>query len=304
VTVLGRNPQILAGLERLGMRPVNADFSDAQLVRAACQGQEVVFHCGALSSAWAPAREFYISNVVGTQNVISGCEAQGVRRLIHISTPSVYFRYESRLNVREDAPLPKQPANEYVRTKLLAETEIDKAFARGLPVITIRPRAIFGEGDNAILPRLIDRLQRGRLAVIGDGKTITDLTYIDNVVDALLLCIESPGATLGRKYNITNDEPLELWALIRKLCQALNYEYPRRSIPYPLALGLSGLLEAICQLLPGRPEPALTRYMVGVLAKSTTLDVSAARRDLGYQPRISVDEGFQRFVHWWQKENL
>jgi nucleoside-diphosphate-sugar epimerase len=253
--------------------------------------------------AWGSARDFYRSNVLGTRNVIGGCEAGGVRRLVHVSTPSIYFRYESRMNVREDAPLPRQPANEYARTKLMAEHEVDRAFERGLPVITIRPRAIFGEGDNAILPRLISRLQTGRLRVIGDGKNITDLTYVENVVDALLLCAESPGVTLGRKYNITNGEPLPLWGLIEKLCQALGYEFPRRLIAFPLALGLASALEVICRLLPGQPEPLLTRYMVGVLARSTTLDISAARRDLGYQPRIPVEDGFWRFVRWWREAN-
>jgi nucleoside-diphosphate-sugar epimerase len=304
VTALGRNPALLAELEHAGMRPTCADLADAAAIHAACQGQEIVFHCGALSSAWGPAQAFYRANVLGTRNVIAGCEAGAVQRLVHVSTPSIYFRFATRLDVREDALLPTKAANEYARTKLLAEAEIDRAFARGLPVITIRPRAIFGEGDNAILPRLIDRLQRGRLRIIGDGQNITDLTYVENVVDALLLCAEAPSALLGRKYNITNGEPLPLWPLIEKLCRALGYEYPRRHIPYPLALGLAGVLEGICHLLPGEPEPLLTRYMVGVLAKSTTLEISAACRDLGYEPRVSVAEGFERFVHWWKSQNL
>ena len=303
VTTLGRNPALLAKLDAAGMRAMCLDLADAAAVRAACQGQAVVFHAAALSSAWGPAREFYRSNVLATQNVIAGCEAASVRRLVYVSTPSIYFRYETRLNVREDAPLPSQPANEYARTKLLAEAEIDRAFARGLPVISLRPRAIFGEGDNAILPRLIERLRQGRLRIIGDGKNISDLTYVENVVDALLLAVESPSSTLGKKYNLTNGEPLPLWPLIEKLCAALGFEYPHRRIPYPLALGLAGMLETACHLLPDQPEPLLTRYMVGVLAKSTTLDIGAARRELGYQPRISVAEGFERYVSWWQKEH-
>jgi nucleoside-diphosphate-sugar epimerase len=303
VTALGRNPSILAELAREGLRPLRADLGDEAAIRAACQGQEIVFHSGALSSAWGPASEFFRANVLGTRHVIAGCEAAGVRRLVHVSTPSIYFRFESRLEVREDAPLPAQPANEYARTKLLAEAEIDQAHARGLPVISIRPRAIFGEGDNAILPRLISRLASGRLRVIGDGQNITDLTYVENVVDALLLCAEAPENLLGRKYNLTNGEPLPLWGLIRQVCAALGYEYPRRSIPYPVAMGLATVLEGVSRLLPGQPEPLLTRYMVGVLAKSTTLDISAARRDLGYAPRVSVQEGFERFVRWWKAQS-
>ena len=301
VTVTGRDPAALAALEREGMRPVRADLSDAAAMRDACRGQEVVFHCGALSSAWDRARNFYLANVAGTQNVVSGCEAAGVRRLVHVSTPSIYFRFEGRLNVREDAPLPAQPANEYARTKLLAEAEVDRAFARGLSVVTIRPRAVFGEGDRAILPRLVSRLQSGRLRIIGDGSNITDLTYVENVVDALLLCAESPRSTLGRKYNITNGEPLPLWGLIETLCLTLGYEFPRRRVPRPLAMGLAAVLEGVCRLLPGQPEPLLTRYMVGVLSTSATLDIGAARRDLGYEPRISVEEGFARFARRWRE---
>jgi nucleoside-diphosphate-sugar epimerase len=222
--------------------------------------------------------------------------------MVHVSTPSIYFRFESRLAVTEAAPLPGKSANEYARTKLLAEAEVDQAFGRGLPVITIRPRAIFGEGDRAILPRLISRLQSGRLRVIGDGQNITDLTYVENVVDALLLCAEVPDMLLGRKYNITNGEPLPLWGLIQKLCDALGFEFPRRRLSYSAAMGLAAVLEMVSHLLPGQPEPLLTRYMVGVLAKSTTLDISADRRELGYQPRVTVEEGFQRYVRWWQKE--
>jgi nucleoside-diphosphate-sugar epimerase len=303
VTALGRNPSILAELEREGLRPLRADLGDGAAIRAACQGQEVVFHSGALSSAWGSASEFFRANVLGTRHVIAGCDAAGVRRLVYVSTPSIYFRFESRLEVREDALLPTQPANEYARTKLLAEAEIDQAHTRGLPVISIRPRAIFGEGDNAILPRLISRLASGRLRVIGDGQNITDLTYVENVVDALLLCAEAHETLLGRKYNITNGEPLPLWGLIRQVCAAFGYEYPQKRIPYPAAIGLATVLEGVSRLMPGQPEPLLTRYMVGVLAKSTTLDISAARRDLGYVPRVSVQEGFERFVRWWKKQN-
>ena len=228
----------------------------------------------------------------------------GVQRLVHVSTPSIYFGLNSLENVAEDAPLPTRPVNEYARTKLLAEAEINKAFGRGLPVITIRPRAIFGPGDTTILPRLIARLQTGRLPIIGDGRNVIDMTYVENVVDALLLCATSPDATLGKKYNITNGEPTPLWPLIEKLCAALGYPYPSRHIPYPVADGVAALLEVVYRLLPGEPEPPLTRYSVALLAKNTTLDISAARRELGYQPRVSVEEGFHRFVEWWQTRQV
>lgn len=300
VTALGRNPRALAALNAEGIRTLQADLADEAAIRAACQGQEIVFHSGALSAPWGRGEGFYRANVLGTRHVVRGCQDANVQRLLHVSTPSIYFRYEPRLNVRETDPLPAKPVNEYARTKLLAEAEVDRAHADGLPVVTIRPRAIFGPGDTTILPRLIQRLASGRLPVIGDGKNIADLSYVENVVDALLLCAESPKSTLGKKYNITNGQPVVLWDMVRKVAAALGYPPPRGHIPYRIADAFAGLLEMTHRLLPSQPEPPLTRYTVGVIANSTTLDISAARRDLGYHPRISVEEGFEKFIDWWK----
>ena len=221
--------------------------------------------------------------------------------MVHVSTPSIYFGHEPRINVKEDAELPGKPANEYVRTKLIAESRIDEASKGGLPVISIRPRAIFGPGDTALLPRLLDRLRKGNLPIIGDGKNLADLSFIDNVVDALLLCAGSPTHTLGRKYNITNGEPIVLWDLIKRLAEALGYACPKRHISYKSAQAVAGTLELIYSALPGRPEPPLTRYTAGVLGASMTLDICAARGDLGYQPRVSLEEGVDRVIVWWKE---
>lgn len=301
VTGIGRNPTGLAQIEAAGVRAIRADLRDAAAIQNACQGQAVVFHVGALSTPWGRAQDFYQSNVTGTQNVIRGCEQHAVGRLVYVSTPSIYFRFAPRLDVCEDAPLPSQPANEYARSKLLAEAEIDRAFARGLPTVTLRPRAIFGPGDTAILPRLIARLRSGKMPVIGDAQNITDLTYIDNIIDALVLCVSSPWATLGKKYNITNGEPVKLWEMIAKLCAELGYPYPHHRISYRVADSLAAALEILYGLLPGYPEPPLTRYTVSVVAQSATLNIEAARRELGYQPRVSLAEGFARFIRWWQE---
>ena len=300
VTALGRNPRALAALQTDGLRTIQADLADEAAILSACKDQEIVFHSGALSTPWGRTEEFYRANVLGTRNIVRGCEEAQVTRLVHVSTPSIYFRFEPRLNVREDDSLPAKPINEYARTKLMAEAEVDRAHADGLAVVTIRPRAIFGPGDTTILPRLIARLQSGRLPIIGDGKNIADLSYVENVVDALLLCAESPKSTLGKKYNITNGEPVVLWDMVRKVAEALGYPPPRGRIPYRIADIAAGLLEALYRLHPSQPEPPLMRYTVGVIANSATLDISAARRDLGYNPRISVEEGFEKFIDWWK----
>jgi nucleoside-diphosphate-sugar epimerase len=295
VTALGRNTSALSEIQSQGIKAERANLEDQKGITDACKGQEIVFHCGALSSPWGRAEDFYAANVLGTENVIRACVDNNVQRLIHVSTPSIYFRFTPRLNVREDAELPR-PVNEYARTKRLAEARVDQAHADGLPVITIRPRAIFGPGDTSILPRLLKRLKSGRMRIIGDGRNITDLTYVENVVDVLVLCAGSPKSTLGKKYNITNGEPVLLWPMMERLCQALHFPYPTRKIPYQVAHNLAGILELIYRALPGRPEPPLTRYSVFVIAQSATLDISAALRDLNYRPRISMQQGFEEFI--------
>jgi nucleoside-diphosphate-sugar epimerase len=304
ITALGRSPAALAELERDGIRTLQADLANASAMTDACKGQEIVFHSGALSSPWGRYRDFYQSNLIGTRNIIRGCEEHNVKRLVYVSTPSIYFNLAPRLNVKEDDPLPAHPVNHYAATKLLAERDFDRAHADGLPVIAIRPRAIFGPRDTTILPRLIQRLQAGNMPIIGDGQNIADLTYVENVVDALLLCADSPASILGKKYNITNGEPVHVWDMAVRLSKQLGFEVPTRYIPYPVVDKFAAALELIYHIIPGQPEPPLTRYSVSVLALSATLDISAARRDLGYSPHVSNEEGLQKFVAWWKDKKL
>lgn len=299
VTALGRHPIAGKQLQEDGIRFLRADLADKQAITAACAEQDIVFHCGAFCSPWGPYRDFYASNVTGTEHIIHGCQEHDVSRLIYVSTPSLYFTYDTRLNVSERDPLADKQVNFYTQTKLLAEKAIDSAQHAGLPVITIRPRAIFGPGDRTILPRLISRLEQGRLPIIGDESNLIDLTYIDNVVDALLLCANAPSSTLGKKYNITNGEPVNLWHMVQRLCTELNLPYPRQKIPFRLAFMLAWGMEIASRTLLNNKEPLLTRYTVSVLAKSATLDISAARRELGYKANVSVEEGVERFVAWW-----
>ncbi len=301
VTALGRNPAKLNQLEDDGIRVVRADISKKDEVNASFSDFDLVFHCAAFPSPWGGFEKFYQANVIGTRNIVNACLENNVKRLVYVSTPSIYFDYNSRIGVKENDPLP-EPISHYAHTKLLAEEEVDKGSAQGLAVVSIRPRALFGEGDTVIFPRLLSRLKTGRLPILGDGENMVDLTYIQNVVDALLLCAESPKNTLGKKYNISNGDPIKIWALINRICDELGFSHPRRKISRQAAHNVGGALEFIYSLIPYSPEPPLTRMSVSMMSNSTTLDISAAQNELGYQPKISIEEGVGRFLKWW-KEN-
>ena len=255
---------------------------------------DLVFHAGALSAQWARggAAEFRAVNVGGTENVLEGCRRHGIRRLIYVSSPSVFSNGKDQEGLTEESPLPRRFVSVYSQTKKLGEDRVAQAALTGLETIVLRPKAVFGPGDLTLLPRLLTAARAGRLRQIGDGTNRLDLTYIDNAVHALRLCIDAPASALGRTYNVTNGESAALWEVIRRMLRGSGVSDDLRCISFPAALLAAGAMEAL-STLTGR-EPALTRYSIYILARTQTFDISAARRDLGYEPIVPFSEGLER----------
>lgn len=304
VTALGRQRNQGAELEAAGIRFLSMDLRDESKVVMACLRQDAVFHCGALSAPWGPYREFYECNVLGTEHVIEGCLRHDVPRLIHVSTPSVYFDYKERLHIREQDALPKRFVNAYAQTKRLAELAVERAAAqKGLPAVIIRPRALYGPGDTTILPRLIRANEAKGVPWINGGQALVDLTYVDNVVHALLLCQSAADQVVGRTYNITNGQPMPFGDALKLLFLKLSIPLQPRSMSYSTAYTVAGVLELAAKLFQGGKEPLMTRYLAGTLGLSQTLDISAARKELGYDPVISVEAGMDQFATWWRSQS-
>lgn len=266
------------------------DLREAASVRSACAGARAVVHCGALSAAWGRAADFHAINVDGTQHVLDGCREHGVARLVHVSSPSVVFTGRDQHALTESAPFAQRFLATYSLTKKLAE---DRVVAGGVPFVILRPKALFGPGDRSLLPRLAELARAGRLTRIGDGTNLVDLTYVDNAVDAVLAALDRERA-LGRTYHVTNDEHVVLWDAIERVLRDLELPLPTRRVPFAVAWNAARVLEARARLFGG--EPRFTRYVVAILARTQTYDVRAAREDLGYVPRVSVDEGLARTV--------
>ena len=293
VHILGRNfakagpRELIAG----GAIPITADLRDRAAVDAACAGIEVVFHTGALSAPWGKLVDFHDINVGGTEAVLAGCLAHGARRLIYISSPSVVFDGRDQRLVLEDVPYPHRFASTYSLTKKLGEDRVNAAAAAGFQTVILRPKAIFGPGDQALLPRLIAAARQNRLPQIGDGNNLVDLTYVENVVQALMLALDAPAA-IGNTYTITNDEHVPLWDIVRSVLSRLNLSTKLRRVPLSVALAAASLME-LRAALTGQ-EPLLTRYTAAILARTQTYDISAAKRDLGYAPCVSIADGTER----------
>lgn len=263
---------------------------------ACCRGADAIVHCAALAAPWGRRSAFERSNVTATAEVLGACRDHAIARLVHISSPSVYFAYADRLQVHEDSPLPP-PVNDYARTKRRAE---ELVLAARLPQsVILRPRAIFGPWDNALLPRLLRLIRLGRVPLLRGGRAIVDLTYVDNVVDAIEAALALPADPAGATpiLNISNGEPIAVADLFARIAAAFDLPLHTVARPYFAADLAVRLLETCARLAPAW-EPPLTRYSLGAIAFSQTLDLARARAVLDYRPRVSVDEGIRRTSLW------
>jgi len=271
------------------------ELSDKAFVEEITQDVEFVIHAAALSSPWGKYKEFEDANLRSQLNLINAIKRNKIVKYIYISTPSMYFDSTNRKDIRENDPLPRKFINAYSTTKRMAEIELINS---GIPYVILRPRALTGRGDTVIMPRIISAHKKGRLKIIGNGKNIVDLTSVANAVDAILLSLKAEGAALNQIYNITNGEPVNLWEKITYVLSLMNEQLPQKKIPYWLVLTIAQLMEWKSKITHMK-EPVLTKYGVGVLAKSMTLDISKARELLGYNPTVTTDEAIREFINWY-----
>lgn len=300
---LGRNQSKGKLLESQGIEFQAVDLADLGALTQAFAHADAVVHCAARSSPWGQWADFHRDNVIGTQNVIDACLAQGVQRLIHISSPSIYFELQDRWGIKESDPLPSRWLNHYAASKWAAEERVQAAIKnQALTAIILRPQAIFGPEDPAILPRLIEVNQTTGIPVFKGRSPWIDITYVENVAHAIALALDARREACNQAYNITNGEPLELLPFLEKVFVRLGLSLRKKHLPYALAAHLARGLESFHQtFLPDR-EPRLTPYKLGVLSHSRTLDISRARQMLGYQPLWTVDQGVDAFVSWWRTQ--
>lgn len=307
VTVLARKPA--PELEARGVRCVSGSLDDAAAVQSACTGVETVFHVAARVGVWGPCEEFFRTNVIGTRTLLAACRAQGVRRLVYTSTPSVVYNGRDLAGADESLPLTSDCPSPYPLTKAIAEREVRAAHADGLRTIALRPHLIWGVGDPHLVPRVLARARAGRLRIVGRGTNRVDMVHVENAVDAQLLAEAAldrvdvaretgtaPQPAGGRAFFITNGEPVALWEWINGLLVALGEPPVTKRISLGTAAAVGAVCETVWRTLHLHGEPPMTRFVAAELAKDHWFDLSAARRDLGYAPRISMAEGTAELV--------
>ncbi len=286
-------------LTALGVEQFHGDLADAAAVSRAVEGVDCVLHVGAKPGAWGPFEGYFQANVVGTRNVVAACRKHGVRKLVHCSSPSVVFDGADQEGVDESEPYSRDHHAPYSATKAIAEEEVLAEADDELGVVALRPHLIWGPGDNHLLPRLVSRARAGRLRIIGDGSKLIDTVWIGNAANAHLLAADriEPGAAIsGRAYFITNDEPRPVGEIVNDLLAAAGVPPVTKTISPRVAMIAAAVLETAWRCFRLSGEPPLTRFVAAELATAHWYDISAAKRDLGYEPRVSIDEGLERLA--------
>ncbi|MEO3782091.1 NAD(P)-dependent oxidoreductase [Actinocorallia sp. B10E7] len=236
---------------------------------------DVVVHCAGTVTDWGPIGEFFAVNLDGTKSVLASFPKT---RFVHVSTASVYDPEKPTVMATEDQAPVKRYVNAYGASKAAAERAVMNS---GAESVILRPHAVYGPGDTTLLPRVLSSLRGATLVAVGTGRQLVSLTGVGNLVQACLLACESDVTGV---YNITDSEPLELDAALAMILKERGIRARRVYLPLKPVLPVAAAVEGAFLLAGSRRPPKLTRYALGHLAVERTLDLSAARRFLGYRP--------------------
>lgn len=286
---LGRDESRCRALQEAGFKTVRADLSRPASHLASVIGRvDAVVHCAALSAPWGRLSAFRAANVEGTRHALDLAEMLGAIRFVNISSPTVYFELKDKTDVAEASPLPR-PINAYARTKGEAERLV--LARQNLGPVNLRPRGIYGAGEETLLPRLVAAARRGPLPLLWDGAAAIDLTHVDDVVAAITAVLTADPAISGETFNISGGETVPVQEIVTRVCGELAVPLRWKRVPFRPALMAARLAELVSLAHPASKEPLVTPYTLGLFAFRQSLDISKARRMLGWQPRISLDEG-------------
>lgn len=296
VRALVRDPQRASDLAAAGIELVTGDLRDRAALERAAQGVDVVYHVAAIyRQAGLPDEEYRAVNAAAVRTVIEAAAAGGARRVVHCSTVGVHGDVEHP-PAGEDAPL--RPGDIYQRTKLEGEHVARQASKdTGVEVVIARPTGIYGPGDRRLL-KLFKGVARKRFVILGDGKIYYHLTYIDDLVEGFRLCATVPGAA-GRTYILAGGEVTTLNELTALIAEEAQVPPPRLHLPVWPFWVAGAACEAICA--PLGVEPPLYRRRVDFFTKSRAFDISRARAELGYAPKVGLREGARRTLGWYRQ---
>ncbi len=293
----------------MGVEVANGDLRNPLEVASACAGRSIVFHTAAKAGVWGRRKDFFDINLRGTENVIQACAGGDVECLVHTSSPSaVLAPGQDAGDIDESTPYPERFLAPYPESKAAAEKAVLKADSDSLRTVSLRPHLIYGPGDPHIVPRIIEKAQKGKLLRVGPGANIVHITYIANAVHAQLLAAgalvdpEQSARPGGKAYFVADSAPVNLWDWISDLLRALDISPPTKSVSFRTAYCMGGILESIYKISRINREPPMTRFIAEQLAHDHWFKLDAVKNDLGYKAVTEPEDALAHTVAYFRSK--
>lgn len=303
VIAIGRSEYVGKALREIGIEFKLARVEDLPQLEKAFSPVDYVIHCAGRAGDWWKYKDLYETNVQGTRNLVSACKKHDNKKIIFVSTSTVYLSGKDRFNVLESEPLPTKQFN-YGKTKLMAEEELLGLAKEGFKTIILRPRAVYGKYDQNIVARFLRLSEQKNLPLISRGQALIDITYIDNLASAVRNCFSAPDEAWNEVYNITNGSPVTLKEWISQILEVFERPFRPKDIPESAAKRIAFMNELLTILPFGNKRPELTRFSVEYMGKSMTLSIEKAKNKLNYVPEISNKDGFKNLRKWYLENKV
>ena len=288
VLAMSRSDKSDRRVEELGAEPIRCDLTT--LEPGDIPDCDAVVHCAARVEPWGTRKMTWQINVEGTKRTLNAARRAGARRFLHMSTEAVLWRGQNLIHIREDHPYPDRTPYLYSETKAEAERLVRAANQAGrLETVMLRPRFVWGPGDQTLAPEIKAMVQKGAFMWIDGGRARTSTTHIDNLVHGARLVLE--GGTGGEAYFVTDGEVRSFREFLPELMNAYGVELGVSSVPSAIARPAALLIEGIWRTLGLSSTPPLTRFAIDLMCCDCILEIDKIEKELGYEPVISVSEG-------------
>lgn len=290
-----------ATLKKKRVEIVHGDLRDAGSLEVACKGVDIVFHCAAVVTDWAPRSLFQAVNIEGMEKLCLAALNARVKRFVYLSTNDVFGLDEGRV-ITEEAPL-KKWGEPYADTKIAAEEIVWRYYhAYGLPVTMVYPCWVYGPGDKTFVPLTADAILKKEMVFWRRDVHVWP-TYVANLID-LLMTISTHKHAVGKGFLVHDGEMTTFQQFCAAIAGSLGVRVPRRHIPYFLAYAAALVLEVVWRLFRLRSRPLLTTYTVKNLGSRLRFSIGRAERELGWKPKVSYHEGLARTITWLKTLDL
>jgi nucleoside-diphosphate-sugar epimerase len=288
-------------LDKLGVTIHRGDFTDPQVVRRAVEPADVIVHCAAKVGDSGPVEEYRAVNVEALRGLLEACKGKPLQLFIHMSSLGVYQNRHHH-GTDETEPLPDQHLDGYSQSKVESE-KLVLAYRRdhSLPVVVLRPGFVYGPRDRTVLPNLIKRMTTGKIHYLGGNRRALNTIYIGNLIEAVFLAADKPEA-VGQIYNLTDGESVSKRRFFEAIADGMGLKRSKQVLPRWLAALVARVLERqMRRAVANGRKPFITPAQYKFLLLNLDFSIEKAKRELGYVPRFSFDQGMQETVAWYRQ---